>query len=253
MRSGANIAVADIGSPGLSSSHEASIRFLLDLEHLATLAQSLNVPGGIAPETLRLYANGRMESVQSRKTTIIASLASELAAGKEMSSSNLGKLQTLRAMLSSLGLAGEVETGLAKADLLTRWVDWSISPAQLRALVSPYRDATAAAFAGFADDDPTPLGRWHEVQSRFAPILLLVREVGSYSQQCADLPGGLPGEFAKLMTPMDKQPFGIERYASLAVGTWQRAAEATDARTADGIFDAMLTRLRRDLRVSERD
>ena len=37
-----------------------------------------------------------------------------------------------------------------RGELLTRWVDWSISPAQLRAIVVPYRDGTAAAFEGFA-------------------------------------------------------------------------------------------------------
>ena len=60
------------------------------------------------------------------------------------------------------------------------------------------------------------------------------------------LPTGLFGEYAKLLTPMDNEPFAAERAVSLSVSIWQRSAEGTDAKTAEAAFDAMLARLRKE-------
>ena len=130
--------------------------------------------------------HGRTESVESHRFTLISDLASQLAAGKDLDNSDFSKVQTLRDMFESLRLANDVEIGLGKAERLMRWADWSINPAQLKALVVPYREATAAAFEGFAGDNATPLFRWPDVHKRFLPILALVKEVGQYADQCTD-------------------------------------------------------------------
>jgi len=244
-----NVAVADLAVTAVSGSRDASLRFCTDVEHLAQLAERITAPTGIPADTIKAYTNGRLAAVETRRAAIISELASSLASSRDMDSSLLSKLDVLRSLYESLHLANDVETGLAKGEQLKRWADWSINPAQLRALVNPYRDATAAAFDGFVIDNATPIYRWPDVYKRFAPILALVKEVGQYADQMKDLPTGLPGEFSKLLTPMDNQPFALERYASFAVGVWQRAAEATDAKSADGLFDAMLVRLRKELRV----
>ncbi|HZK79823.1 MAG TPA: hypothetical protein VFC46_02125, partial [Humisphaera sp.] len=195
-------------------------------------------------------AHGRLAAVETQRATLIGNLASQLATGKEMEISDLLRLDTLRQLYDALRMAGSVEAGLAKSSLIEHWVDWSVSSDQLKALISPYRDATAAAFDGFAEENLTPVSRWPAIQKRFAPLLLLVKELGQYADQCKNLPSGQLGELAKLLTPMDKQPFAVERYASLAIGVWQRAAEGTDTKISDGLFDAMLAHLRKDLKMA---
>ncbi|HWE04233.1 MAG TPA: hypothetical protein VG326_17640 [Tepidisphaeraceae bacterium] len=241
-------AAGELSSTGVVNGRDAAAKFLADVERLARLADSIVTPTGLSSETIKTYAHGRLSAVDAQRATLIGSLASQLASGKEMEISDLLKLDTLRQLYDALRMAGDVEAGLAKAPSLSRWADWSISPDQLTALIVPYRDATAAAFDGFAEENLTPISRWPAIQKRFAPLLSLVKELGQYADQCKDLPVGQLGEFAKLLTPMDRQPFATERYASLAISVWQRAAEGTDTKVADGLFDAMLLQLRKDLK-----
>ncbi|HET6251392.1 MAG TPA: hypothetical protein VFE47_27150 [Tepidisphaeraceae bacterium] len=242
-------AVLELGATGQLGSHDAALRLLGDVEHLAQLSESLGMPAGISPITLKLYTHDRMPNIDSRRTLLVSSLASQLAAGHDMDSADLSKLQMLHDMLDSLHLANDVENGLAKSELLTRWADWSITPAQLKALVAPYREGTAAAFDGFADDNATPLFRWPDLYKRFLPILVLTKQAGLYADQCTEFPTGLPGDFARLLTPMENQPFATERFASLAVTVWQASATLGDPKITDAVFDAMLARLRKELRL----
>lgn len=244
-----NQALIDLSSASPTVNHDASIKLLNDVEQVADLAQSLNAPSGIAPDITSRYTHGRLAAVATRRDALITALASELAGGHDLDSLELSKLHTLHDLLESLKLAAEVEGALAKADSLSRWVDFSISAAQLRALVGPYRDATASAFDGFADENSTPVGRWSDVRTRFMPILILVKEVGLYGDACNAFPTGMAGQFARLLTPMDGQPFAVERYASMSVDLWQHVYPS-DPKAGDAIFDAMLARLATDLHVS---
>lgn len=243
-------AATEVSAGPLSSTRDTAAAYLANVERLAKLVEALSPPPGIAPAILTAYMHGRLEAVGARRNAVVADLASALATGKDMDPSDFSKLDTLRMMFDSLRLSNDVELGLSKASLLARWVDWSISAAQLKALVLPYRDATAAAFDGFADDNSTPISRWPDVQARFLPILELTKQVGLYADQCKDFPTGFVGDLAKLLTPMDNQPFGAERYASLAVAVWQRAAESPDPKVPDAVFDAMLTRLGKALNLT---
>jgi hypothetical protein len=237
------LAFADLNSNIVTPTHDASLRFIADVERLAQIAEAPGVPAGIAPAILKAYAHDRLAAVQTRRATILSGLASQIATSKDMDAADLAKLQILHDLMDALVLANDVETCLAKSDALTHWADWSITPAQIKALVSPYRDATASAFDGFADDNATPLFRWPDLHKRYLPILLLAKESGSYGDQCAALPSGLPGDFARLLTPMDNQPFATERSASLSVMLWQASAATIDPKLPDLMFDAMLGKL----------
>ena len=242
-------AVNDLGSPGTLTSHDASLHIIADVERLAQLSETLTIPAGLSPETIKLYTHDRMAAVDARRATLVSSLASQIAAGKDMDAADISKLQTLHDLLDSLRLANDVQIGLSKGELLSRWADWSISAPQLQAMVIPYRDGTGAAFEGFAEDNATPLFRWPDLHKRFLPILMLVKEAGLYADQCIDFPTGLPGDFARLLTPMDNQPFDTERFASLAVTIWQASAAAGDPAITDSVFDAMLAKLRKELHL----
>jgi hypothetical protein len=246
------LAYADMSTPTITATHDASLKFIADAEKLAQLADTPGPPPGMAPAALKAYTHDRFPGVQTRRTAILTGLASQLATGREMDAADMSKMQILHDLMDSLVLDSSVEICLAKADVLNRWADWSITPAQIRALVAPYRDATASAFDGFADDNATPLFRWPDQHKRYLPILLLAREAGSYADQCADMPAGLPGDFARLLTPMEKQPFATERNASLAVILWQASAAANDPKLTDNMFDAMLAGLRKDFGMEEK-
>ncbi|HZL36632.1 MAG TPA: hypothetical protein VFC78_15035 [Tepidisphaeraceae bacterium] len=243
-------AMAEMGSPIVAGARDQG-GFVGDLERLAQLAADTQRPSDLSPRTLKLYTHDRLDAVESRRVALIGAQAFALAGGKEIDPAELARLQTLRALYDSLPQAAEVQSGLDRASTFSSWADWSISPAQLQALIGPYRDATAAAFDGFADDNSTPVTRWADVRKRFLPLLALTREMAAYADQCDKLPTGLAGELAKLFTPMDHQPFAAQRNVSFAVAIWRQAAQtAADPHSADLLFDAMLGQLRKDLHLS---
>lgn len=241
------LAVADLGSVALTSAHQASARVLADIEQLADAAEGTALPQTLPPSTVRTYLTSRQPAIETRRIALVSSLASELAAGKEMESAEMGKLALLRQMMQSLPVAAEVDADLARAEALSGWVDWSVSAGELRNLYQPYREATTAAFEGFADDNLTPMYQWPQVSARLEPVITLIRVVSGYDDACASLPRGLPGEFAKLLTPLDAQPFQVERDASLSIALWERGAQAADTASADANFDRLRTNLFHDL------
>ncbi|MDB5329123.1 MAG: hypothetical protein JWP03_274 [Phycisphaerales bacterium] len=248
----AQAAVADMGSPIPSAGKETSARFIADVEQVAQLADTMaKPPAGIPPAVLKAFTHDRLAAVDARKNAMIGGLSSQLAAGKEPDRLDISKLQTLKAMLDSLQEAAEVHAALSQAEVLTRWVDWSIGAEQFGALLAPYEEATAGAFDGLADDNITPVSRWPEARKRYAPLIALAKEVGQYATPCAAFPSGLPGDLARLLTPINNQPFALERNASLAVGIWQRYSETADQRSADALFESMLAKLRKDLQLPE--
>jgi hypothetical protein len=126
---------------------------------------------------------------------------------------------------------------------LTRWIDWGMEPAQLDAVLDPYRDATADAFSGFVGGKIGYVDQWPAVQKRYAPLIsLLLRDAG-YAAQCRDFPGALPGALAGLATPLDNQPFAAERFASLTVAAWSNAALTGDGKSATALADSLAVRL----------
>jgi hypothetical protein len=248
----AQTAVTELGSPLPSPTREASARFIADAEQIAQLADSLaQPPVGVGPETLKAFTHGRLATVDARKTTLLTGLVSQLASGKDPDRLDIVKLQTLKGMVDSLHEAAEVQAALSKAEVLPRWADWSIGPEQFRALLAPYQEATAGAFDGFADDNITPVTRWPDARKRYGPLIALAREAGQYADACATFPAGLPGDLARLLTPLDNQPFALERGTSLSITIWQRYADTTDPKAADALFEAMLLKLRKDLRLPE--
>ncbi|MDB5357043.1 MAG: hypothetical protein JWN24_3496 [Phycisphaerales bacterium] len=248
----AQTAVADVGSPLPSPAREASARFIADVEQIAQLADSLaQPPADVAPEIVKVYTHDRLATVDARRLSLLTGLASQLASGKDPDRGDIMKLQTLKTMLDSLHEAADVQAALSRAEVLPRWADWSIGPEQFRALLAPYQEATASAFDGFADDNITPVTRWPDARKRHAPLIALAKEAGQYAEQCVAFPSGLPGDLARLLTPLDNQPFALERGVSLSIAVWQRYAASDDPKSADAQFEVMLAKLRKDLRLPD--
>ena len=88
-------AVNDIGATIASSTHDASVQFLFDLKRIAALSEALTVPPGITPATLKQYVGARADAIETRKNTLVSSLASLLATNKDLDQSDISKLQAL--------------------------------------------------------------------------------------------------------------------------------------------------------------
>jgi hypothetical protein len=220
-----------------------AVRFLTDLEHLAQTAADVSTgTNGIPAAVAQNWAGGKLQDFDSKRNDLVAGLVSQAAAGKDIDSSVIDRLDRAKALVAGLHDAVAVQAGLDQTPLLTHWVDWTISPANLQTVLGPVRDATAAAVAGFIDDDDDSLHQWSDIRDHYAPLMNLVSSAGAYADQCNALPGDLIGEMAKLATPMDGQPFGDERFASLCMGLWNafEQAQVPDDSQADAMVQALL-------------
>jgi lactam utilization protein B len=69
-----------------------------------------------------------------------------------------------------------------------------------------------------------------------------------YVEPCSALPIGFGAQVAALMTPMDRQPFGTERYVSYAASLWNACLGDPDLSTA--VAHGINARLDHDLHLS---
>jgi hypothetical protein len=143
-----------------------------------------------------------------------------------------------------------IEGTLKQADLLNRWADWQVEPHTLASTLSGYREATAAAIASFVDGDTGAIDLWRPVRRRNEPLLALVRELGTHGRRCRELPAGWPGELARLLTPLDHQPFAAQRHASLLLGALEAAIAEGNAAEESLVCDLLDAQLRRDLAIA---
>lgn len=226
------------------AARDQAVRIVVDISRLAQLAEASAVaPKNIPPDVIKAYVHDRMPGVETRRTTLIGDLATQLGAGKVPDKSEFAKLQTLIDLYEALGQAAEFEAAMGRIDTLDRWVDWSIPATKLRTLTDPYREATAAAFEGFVTDNSTPISRWPDVRKSDAPILAFVIHDAAYADACAKLPTGVFGDLAKLLTPMNNQPFATERYASATISAWSYYTDAAETQSAQAMFDALTAKL----------
>jgi hypothetical protein len=222
---------------------EDAVRFLNDLERLAQTAADVSTgTTGITAAVAQNWAGGKLQDFDTKRTDLVTALVTAAAAGKEIDTSTLDRLDQSKALVAALHDAAGVQTALDQIQPLTRWVDWTITPADLQTILAPVRDAMAGAVAGFVNDDDAAIRQWPGIRDQYAPVMKLVASAGSYADQCNALPGDLPGEMAKLATPMDEQPFGDERFASLCMGLWTayQQAQVPDAGAADAMVQALL-------------
>ncbi len=224
---------------------ESSDPFLQNLVQLYRLANELEHPttGKLDAEVVRQYTDGRLAEFDEARRGKIAEQLDSAAGGREISGQMLAELESARGLMEVLKSGGQLESAIRGGDPLRRWVDWQLAPAQIRAVLAPYREATAAAFAGYTEGKSVPMARWAASRNRFGPIIALLTRVSAYSTQCADLPADLPGAIAMLATPMEGQPFANERWASFLIGASASLGRSRDFRGADGAIDALTARL----------
>jgi hypothetical protein len=241
--------VSAVGGVVQSPSADDARQLLQNLRDLGEIAQRLTASATVSPEIDKLYAHGHYAQFNNRRSDKLSELASATAAGKDVDHQTLARLQTSQDLADALRDAAFVEMALKQTDLLHAWVDWDVAADTLGGLLHDYREATATVIENMAQGDFTDVDRWPPAHNRIAPVLALAKSAGGYIEQCRQLPTGWAGEVAKLLTPMDRQPFAAERYASLMLAAYQHVNVATITSEVNGpepalVLDALTTRLR---------
>ncbi len=147
-------AVTSFTSALLPSSRDGASGVIAEIEQLAALAQDAGpIVARIPSTTAKSWASGKLEAFDSRRSALITDLASQLAAGHAMDSDKVALLRVAADLSAALREAATTDTVVHHGDSMARWVDWQIDAEQLRNLIGPARDASAAAFDGFAQGD----------------------------------------------------------------------------------------------------
>ncbi len=245
-------AVSALGSSPSSALRDDAASVIADIGRLAVLAgEAVPSAGQVPVATARIWAGGKLEGFDARRAALISELASEGAAAKPMDPAKFEQLQTASALAGALRDAAMTDAVLRRGDVLARWADWQIDAEQLRNLIVPYREATAAAFEGFAHGDFFAATQWPAVRRRYLPITTFVNGVAVYVSPCEQFPEGLAAELAKLATPLDAQPFAVQRRASVGLLLRARALQLNDTRITAALTESLSAGLRRDLKLGE--
>jgi hypothetical protein len=229
----------------------AAAQFLARLVRLADHAAEIAAPPKTGPadsdagETRRRYTNGLTEQFNARRKAVVAEIANAVAAGQPLDDGTLAPLERMSTLLGAVRSAAKAEQAVLRAEALARWVDWGVDGKTVEAVLAPYRSATAATFEGFARGGAAPYVQWEAVRRRYEPVLAFLEGVAGHADACESLPPGRAGALAKLTTPLGAQPFATERAARLSLDAWFHYRQTEDAATADAVFDALASRLRR--------
>jgi hypothetical protein len=240
-------------SPVKSPNRTDAERYLNAVHDLATLSQRVTSKPltDIPPGTAQSWAGGRIEAFESRAKNLVIELASTLVTGAiELDKAKVARIETAMSMGDALRRVVKLEAALAKTTDLPRWVDWSIDPGALQLIIAPYREATAAAFSGYATDNLDAVDRWQKLHNRYLPLIALISRDVAYADQCQAMPIGFAGDAGRLITPFDDAPFAAERFASYAINLWAAHERAGEYDAADRVSVMLAKRLNRDLRLN---
>ena len=249
------VSLVALTDPKPSLAKDDAEKFLPELVALAGYAGELAGPAGDAPaeggataagipaDVVKAYTRGKLNAFETKCRELISDQVNQLASGNALEPAKIARLDAARALGAALREAADLEGALRRADVLTRWADWSLDAATLRAVLTPYREALASSYEAFASDTAAPATS-ATVRARYAPVIDLLKDAARRADACAALPGGVAGELSKLMTPLNNAPFADERYASLGLTLWGRYEQATDAKNATAAADAVAARLK---------
>jgi hypothetical protein len=234
-----------------SPARTAAIQFLLDLAKLGQLSAALTQRSfaDIPAPVLQAYAGISTGELEAKCRAVMGDLVNQVAGGGEMDRSRIARLRSVGELCDGLRIAASAERALAAAPALHKWVDWSISQTEARGLLDPYRQLLAAAFADFITETPLAVEKFIAGRDKYLPLITLLKRDSELADQCAALPDGLTGDLARLMTPIEGQPFGTERYLSYVTRVWQILAD-DDPDAADAVLEQGMARLQREVRVS---
>jgi hypothetical protein len=234
-----------------SPTRTSAIQFILDLARLAQLSQTVTQRSlaNLPPAVLQAYAGISTGELESKCRAMMADLVNQVAAGADMDKSKVARLRSVGELCDGLRLAAVAERALSSSADLHKWVDWSISEAEARGLLDPYKQLLSAAFAAFITETPDVVEKFIAQRSKYLPLIALLDRDAAMADQCAALPDGLAGDLARLMTPIEGQSFATERYLSYTARVWQLLAD-DDPEAADLAIDFAMKRLQRDIRVN---
>jgi hypothetical protein len=241
-------------NPISSSNRTDAQKYLDSVHHLAVLAQRLAARPltDIPPAVAQGWAGGKMELFESRWRAIVYDLAGTLIGGAiELDKGKSLRLESALAMGEGLRTAAQLEAVLPRTPALARWADWSIDPASLQLVLSPYKEAMAAAFFGYASDNLDAVDNWTRLHTRYLPVITLILRDAPYAEQCEAFPTGFAADISRLATPFEGAPFATERFASCAIGIWATLERSGDFEAADRIAIGLAKRLARDLRLTQ--
>jgi hypothetical protein len=244
------VAADAAASSSKSPARVDAIRLMLDLRTTSLAADALDLKASdekVPAEVINKYTGTALSGFELKWRTMVGDLASQAASNGTTDRSKVDRLLKARDLVDSLRDDAEVESALAKAPMLQRWVDWSMTPNQLDSALAPYRQASADAFVGFASGDDGAIERWSRQRQRVTPLQTLLKRDDDFADGCAALPTGLTGEAARLITPIAGQPYTTERDTSAALDFW---SHATDPAMVDAIFDDLNRRLRGQMRLN---
>jgi len=223
-----------------------AVHDLADYAHRLAAHPLTDVPAAV----LQGWAGGKIEPFENRWRAVVVDLAATLNGGAiELDKGKVIRLETAIAMGDALRTATQLEAALPKTAPLSRWVDWSIDPGSLQLVLTPYKDATAAAFTGYAADSFDAVDRWTRLHARYEPLVALVLRDVAYADQCEGMPIGFGADAARLAAAFDGAPFATERYASFAIGVWSALERTGDVDAADHVSVVLARRLARDLHI----
>lgn len=243
-------ATAGLKSPARTD----AVRYLSDLSKLAQLSKAVTQQSfsDIPPAVIKAYAGILLDDFEAKCRLIFNELVTQVASGAEMDKAKIARLRTVGDLCDALRVATIAERALIGVPSLTRWVDWTLTVEQCQSLLIPFQQELSAAFAGFISDSPTAVEKFLKRRDAFLPLVALLNRDAAYGEQCAKLPEGLKGDLARLMTPLDGQPFAMERYLSYAVTVGSLLA-VPDPDAAQTATDFAVKRLARDMRTAVRE
>jgi len=195
---------------------------VISLVKIATPEHSyVDIPVGVGQH----YAGGQLAVVEQKFSALLAAAVSQFANGQDLDKAVMANLNGLRQLDAGLRLAARFEAALGNWDELQRWGDWQLTADQLRDAAIPYQTLLLAGYSGFASATRGPMDDFSKQSGRYAGLMKLVILDSSFATACSTLPGGLQGDLARLVSPMDGQPFALERYVSYAVPIMQATKE----------------------------
>lgn len=228
-----------------SASRAEASRLLVDLTALHDTARSLEAQlDAIPAPRLDALTGGRATALRQKLRDSVTSIASTVADGGQFDGGAFARVRALGDLIEHLSEAAAIESKLADRAGLTRWADWTVPPEGMLEAIRPYRAALADSAAAFVGDDERGMMRAGRARQRYRALLDTLTHTASFAEACAALPEGQIAILARLATPSDRQPFEVQRIATVGIELLLHQRR-TDPQTADEVLAALTARLDR--------
>ncbi len=215
----AAVAAAAVVDNAQRQTNEAALR---GIAQLGTLAEELarQPLSSLDASQAQPFTGGQAAAFDERWRGLVQELASAAASGAVLDPDKLDRLRQFKRIIDGVRDGIELVRGEVNWAALSRWADWTMHPDDFTSMLTPLQHELRTAVEAVASGQGHDLGGFQRRRDRYAPIIAFVRRANQYADQVGQLPTGLTGSCAKLMTPMAGQPFATERFAGLATRLW---------------------------------